>query len=171
MYKIIIFIIFSFSFAAQGTEMTFEEFAKVNYFAPIDKDYLELNAKCRKNYEDNGKKKAFEVILYNKDKHVFDLNKHYNSHYEGHKHLKRPFYSFTFWNWFNKVAIETKSYEFMSNTSQKNMRRNELISKELFEEIVNNGQFNIYFHYLMDNSKSKGKFFIVNPATVKSCFE
>ena len=85
--------------------------------------------------------------------------------------MKRPFYSFTFWNWFNKVAIETKSHQFMSNTDQKNMRRNELISKEMFMEIVENGQLTIYFHYLMDNAKSKGRFVIANPSEVKNCFD
>ena len=72
-----------FSSFLQANELTFDEFAGANFFAPIDESYLKLNAKCRKNFDDNGKKKAFEVILYNKDKHVFDLNKHYSSHHKG----------------------------------------------------------------------------------------
>ena len=51
------------------------------------------------------------------------------------------------------------------------MRRNELISKEMFMEIVENGQLTIYFHYLMDNAKSKGHFVIANPSEVKNCFD
>ena len=52
-----------------------------------------------------------------------------------------------------------------------NMRRNELISKELFTEIINEGKFSVFFHFLMDNSKSKGNFIITNPAIIKECFD
>ena len=96
MYKIYAFLMLIFFGFAQANELTFDEFANANFFAPIDDAYLKLNAKCRKNFDDNGKRKAFEVILYNKDKHVFDLNKHYSSHHKGLKYLKIPFYTFTF---------------------------------------------------------------------------
>ena len=171
MYKYFIFIILTFSCVIHSNELTFDEFTKTNFFAPIDNKYLKLKAECRKNYDEKGKRKAFEIILYNKNNHIFDLNKHYSSFHEGHKYLKRPFYSFTFWNWFNKVAIETNGAKFMSNTMQKNMRRNELISKELFTEIINEGKFSVFFHFLMDNSKSKGNFIITNPAIIKECFD
>ncbi len=170
-YKILIIIFGIFSPLLYGNELTFDEFSKANYFSQIGEEYLQLNAKCRKNYDEKGRKKAFEILLYNNGSHVFDLNKHYKSHHVGHKNLKRPFYSFTFWNWFNKIAIETSSVQFMSNTLQKNMRRNELISEQLFKEILNDGQFIIYFHYLMDNSKSKGKFIIENLSVLNECFK
>mgnify|MGYP005721291017 FL=1 len=69
------------------------------------------------------------------------------------------------------MAIETNGARFISNTMQKNMRRNELISKELFTEIINEGKFSVFFHFLMDNSKSKGNFIITNPAIIKECFD
>ena len=98
MYKIYFFLIIIFCGFLQAKELTFDEFASANFFAPIDESYLKLTAKCRKNFDDNGKKKAFEVILYNKDKHIFDLNKHYSSHHKGHKskiYNTSPFKNFT----------------------------------------------------------------------------
>ena len=57
----------------------------------------------------------------------------------------------------------------MTNTSQESMRRNELISEGLFNEIIRLGEFQVYFHYLLDNSKSVGNFKIVNPGDLIDC--
>ncbi len=168
MYKTVLLLLLCNALAVQADD--FDIFAKTNYFAEIDKPFLQLKAECRKNFDEKNNKKAFEIIFYSKGKHVFDLNKHFSSHHEGHKNLKTPFYSITFWNWFNALAIETENHQFVSNTTQKTMRRNELIPKELFYEIVTTGKFTVYFHYLMDNAKSMGSFTITNIDAVKSCF-
>jgi len=102
---------------------------------------------------------------------VFDLNKHFMSTQPGHRNLKKPFYSFTLWNWFNVVAIKTKNNKFISNTLQLDKRRSEIIPKNLVRDILDEGQFTVYFHYLMDNSKSIGTFKISNLKLLRSCFE
>ncbi|KRO76282.1 MAG: hypothetical protein ABS06_02530 [Methylophilales bacterium BACL14 MAG-120910-bin43] len=167
MHKIILLLLIHV-LSAQAD--AFGDFAKTNFFSEIDPSFLQLTAECRKNFDEKNNKKAFEILFYSKGKHVFDLNKHYSSHHEGHKNLKTPFYSITFWNWFNAIAIETESQQFVSNTTQKTMRRNELIPQELFDDIVTTGTFRVYFHYLMDNAKSMGEFTIGNSDDVRSCF-
>jgi len=138
-------------------EHSFKDFTEGNYFAPIDENYLQLKAVCRKNYDDKDRKKYYEVLFYSHDKHVFDL--------------KKPFYSFTLWNWFNAVAIKTKSEEFISNTAQLDKRRSEIIPRDLVKDILDDGRFTVYFHYLMDNSKSVGTFKVSNPELLRTCFE
>ena len=150
-------------------ELTYSEFTLGNSFSPIDESYLELEAKCRKSYDERNQKKYYEVLFYSKGKHVFDLNKHFKSNLVGRKNLKVPFYSLSVWNWFDTLAIKTQKHKFMTNTAQKTMRRNELIPEGLFSDIVRYGKFKVYFHYLLDNSKSVGNFKIINPTVVRDC--
>jgi hypothetical protein len=169
MHKFIILIIIFFSATSQGRELTYTEFTLGNSFSPIDENYLELEAKCRKSYDERDQKKYYEVLLYSRGKHVFDLNKHFKSNLVGRKNLKAPFYSLSVWNMFDTLSIKTKKHKFMTNTDQRTMRRNELIPKGLFDDIVKYGKFKIYFHYLLDNSKSVGNFKIINPKVVRDC--
>jgi hypothetical protein len=152
-------------------EHSFKDFTEGNYFAPIDENYLQLKAVCRKNYDNKDRKKYYEVLFYSHDKHVFDLNKHFIGTQPGHRNLKKPFYSFTLWNWFNAVAVKTKSEEFISNTAQLDKRRSEIIPRDLVKDILDDGRFTVYFHYLMDNSKSVGTFKVSNPELLRTCFE
>ena len=157
------------SFAFADTK-SFNEFSKKNYFAPIVNDALNLKVVCRKSFDDDNKKKYYELLFYNKGKNVFDLNKHFRAFKEGHKNIKTPFYSFTFWNWFQAIAIESGEKTFMTSTEQFSVRRSELIPSNLAEEIVSDGIFTIYFHYLKDNTKSFGLFTVTNPDVLKDCF-
>ena len=111
--------------------------------------------------------KSFDKITNNFE---FDLNKHFRSFKEGHKNLKTPFYSFTFWNWFQSIAIESGGQNFMTSTEQFSVRRSELVPSDLVTEIINDGLFSIYFHYLKDNTKSYGLFKVTNPEVLKDCF-
>ena len=169
MHKFIILIIFSFSVTSQARELSYTEFTLGNSFSPIDDSYLMLEAKCRKSYDEREQKKYYEVLLYSGGKHVFDLNKHFKSNLVGRKHLKIPFYSLSVWNWFDTLAIKTKKHKFMTNTDQRTMRRNELIPEGLFKDIIKYGKFKVYFHYLLDNSKSVGNFKIINPKALRDC--
>ena len=169
MHKLIIIIIILFSTIGQTRELTYNEFTLGNSFSPIDKSYLELEAKCRKSYDERDQKKYYEILLFSQGNHVFDFNKHFKSKLAGRKNLKTPFYSLSVWNWFDTLAIKTKKNKFMTNTDQITMRRNELIPEGLFEDIVKYGKFKVYFHYLLDNSKSVGNFKIINPKVVKDC--
>jgi len=168
MHKLIIIIIF-FSTICQSKELTYSEFTLGNSFSPIDESYLELEAKCRKSYDERNKKKYYEILLYSQGRHIFDFNKHFTSNLVGRKNLKLPFYSLSVWNWFDTLAIKTKKNKFMTNTDQRTMRRNELIPKGLFDDIIKYGKFKIYFHYLLDNSKSVGDFKIINPKVLRDC--
>ncbi len=152
-------------------EYTFKDFTEGNYFAPIDDSYLQLKAVCRKNYDEKDRKKYFEIMFFSNEKHVFDLNQHFMAFQTGYKNLKKPFYTFTVWNWFESIAIKSSQTEFMSNTPQLDRRRSELVPENLVEEMLTSGEFTIFFHYLMDNTKSKGQFRIINLGVVKSCFE
>ena len=89
MHKIILLLLIHV-LSAQAD--AFGDFAKTNFFSEIDPSFLQLTAECRKNFDEKNNKKAFEILFYSKGKHVFDLNKHYSSHHEGHKNLKTPFY-------------------------------------------------------------------------------
>ncbi len=169
MHKFIILIIFSFSVTSQARELSYTEFTLGNSFSPIDDSYLMLEAKCRKSYDEREQKKYYEVLLYSDGKHVFDLNKHFKSNLVGRKNLKIPFYSLSVWNWFDTLAIKTKKNKFITNTDQRTMRRNELIPEGLFSDIVKYGKFKVYFHYLLDNSKSVGNFKISNPKVLRDC--
>ena len=169
MHKFIILIIFSFSVTSQARELSYTEFTLGNSFSPIDDSYLMLEAKCRKSYDEREQKKYYEVLLYSDGKHVFDLNKHFKSNLVGRKNLKTPFYSLSVWNWFDTLAIKTKKNKFITNTDQRTMRRNELIPEGLFSDIVKYGKFKVYFHYLLDNSKSVGNFKISNPKVLRDC--
>jgi hypothetical protein len=169
MHKLIIVVIIFFSAACQGRELTYTEFTLGNSFSPIDESYLKLEAKCKKSYDERDQKKYYEILLFSKGKHVFDLNKHFKSNLIGRKNLKIPFYSLSVWNWFDTLAIKTKKHKFMTNTDQITMRRNELISEGLFSDIVKYGKFKVYFHYLLDNSKSVGNFKISNPKALRDC--
>ncbi len=169
MHKFIILIIFSFSVTSQARELSYTEFTLGNSFSPIDDSYLMLEAKCRKSYDEREQKKYYEVLLYSGGKHVFDLNKHFKSNLVGRKNLKTPFYSLSVWNWFDTLAIKTKKNKFITNTDQRTMRRNELIPEGLFSDIVKYGKFKVYFHYLLDNSKSVGNFKISNPKVLRDC--
>mgnify|MGYP001222412969 FL=1 len=168
MHRLIIIIII-FSTIGHARELTYAEFTSGNSFSPIDESYLELKAKCRKSYDQRNQKKYYEVLLYSRGEHVFDLNKHFKSKLVGRKSLKTPFYSLSLWNWFDTLAIKTKKHKFMTNTDQRTMRRNELISEGLFSDIVKYGKFKVYFHYLLDNSKSVGNFKITNLEVVRDC--
>ena len=169
MYKLIFITIIFFSTIGQARELTYTEFTLGNSFSPIDESYLELKAKCRQSFNEKKQKKYYEVLLYSKGEHVFDLNKHFKSNLVGRKHLKIPFYSLSVWNWFDTLAIKTKKHKFMTNTDQRTMRRNELIPEGLFKDIIKYGKFKVYFHYLLDNSKSVGNFKIINPKALRDC--
>ena len=169
MHKFIILIIIFFSVTSKARELSYTEFTLGNSFSPIDDSYLVLEAKCRKSYDEREQKKYYEVLLYSKGKHVFDFNKHFKTNLVGRKNLKIPFYSLSVWNWFDALAIKTKKNKFMTNTEQRTMRRNELIPKGLFDDIIKYGKFKIYFHYLLDNSKSVGNFKISNLKAVRDC--
>jgi len=162
------FLITPFSLA---TGQTFKEFTLGNYFAPIKESYLELSVVCRKNYDKKDRKKYYEILFFNQGKNVFDLNKHYKVYKEGHKNLKPPFYSFTVRNWFQTIAIQSGKNEFISTAQQINMRRNEIIPTSLSEAILKSGQFDMYFHYQNDNTKSLGKFKISNNKVLIDCFD
>ena len=150
---------------------SFEEFTLGNYFAPIDEKYEQLNVVCRKVYDDKDKKKYFEILFFNQGKNVFDLNKHYKTYLQGRKKLKPPIYSFTVRNWFQTIAIESGKANFITSTQQNILRRNEVIPENLSKAILKSGQFNIYFHYLNDNTKSVGKFKVSNNKVLIECFE
>jgi hypothetical protein len=167
-YLILLLLLINFP-AANG--QSFKEFTVGNYFAPINEKYLELTAVCRKNYDEKEKKKYFEILFYNQDKNVFDMNKHYKTYQQGHKNLKPPIYSFTVRNWFETIAIKSGKYEFITTTAQSNIRRNEIIPNNLSQEILNSGQFDMYFHYQNDNTKSVGRFKVINKEVLGNCFE
>ena len=150
---------------------SFEEFTLGNYFAPIDEKYEQLNVVCRKVYDDKDKKKYFEILFFNQGKNVFDLNKHYKTYLQGRKKLKPPIYSFTVRNWFQTIAIESGKANFITSTQQNILRRNEVIPENLSKAILKSGQFNIYFHYLNDNTKSVGKFKVSNNKVLIECFD
>lgn len=169
-YKLFLLILSLFSSLVLADTKSFNEFSTQNYFAPIVEDALKLKVVCRKSYDDNNKKKYYELLFYNNGKNVFDLNKHFRSFKEGHKNLKTPFYSFTFWNWFQSIAIESGGQNFMTSTEQFSVRRSELVPSDLVTEIINDGLFSIYFHYLKDNTKSYGLFKVTNPEVLKDCF-
>ena len=170
MNKLIIIIMsIFFSTIGQTKELTYKEFTLGNSFSPINKSYLELEAKCRKSYDEKDQKKYYEILLFSKGEHVFDLNKHFKSNLVGRKNLKTPFYSLSVWNWFDTLAIKTKKHKFMTNTDQRTIRRNELIPEGLFVDIVKYGKFKVFFHFLLDNSKSVGNFKIINPKVLRDC--
>jgi len=168
-YFIIFCLFYNFNLFAK--DHSFKDFTEANFFAPIDEDYLKLKAVCRQNYDDKNRKKYFEILFYSNQNHVFDLNKHFRAYELGHQNLKRPFYSFTVRNWFHALAIKTKNVNFISNTSQLTKRRNEIIPEKLFEDILGDGEFTLYFHYLMDNTKSSGNFQVINQEIVRKCFD
>ncbi len=168
MNKLIVLILF-FSNFILAKELTFNEFTEANFFSEIDPSFLDLEAKCRKNFDENDQIVFLEILLYSHGNNVFDFNKVYKSTLVGRENLKTPFYTFTVWNWFNALAIKTKKNKFMTNTDQESMRRNELISEDLFNDIIQEGDFQVYFHYLLDNTKSVGNFKINNPNTLKDC--
>ena len=150
---------------------SFTDFTAGNYFAPIDEKYLNLTVKCRKHYDEKERKKYFEILFYDQDKNVFDMNKHYKKYQQGHKNLKAPIYSFTVRNWFKTIAIKSGKYEFITTTDQSNIRRNEIIPDKLSQAILNSGQFDMYFHYQNDNTKSVGRFKVINKEVLGNCFE
>ena len=150
---------------------SFKEFTSGNYFAPIDERYLQLTAVCRKNFDEKDKKKYFEILFYNQGKNIFDMNKHYKIYQEGYKNLKPPIYSFTVRNWFQTIAIQSGKSEFITTTKQSSIRRNEVIPKILAESVLNSGQLDIYFHYQNDNTKSVGRFKVINKEVLGNCFE
>jgi|TARA_B110000093_G_C12814299_1_gene344148 hypothetical protein len=167
-YLILLLLLINFP-AANG--QSFKEFTVGNYFAPINEKYLELTAACRKNYDEKEKKKYFEILFYNQDKNVFDMNKHYKTYQQGHKNLKPPIYSFTVRNWFKTIGVKSGKYEFISTTDQRSIRRNEIIPDKLSQAILNSGQFDMYFHYQNDNTKSFGRFKVINKEVLGNCFE
>ena len=167
-YFLVTFLLLNFS-VANG--QSFKEFTEGNYFAPIDEKYLELTAVCRKNYDEKEKKKYFEILFYNQGKNVFDMNKHYKIYQQGYKNLKPPIYSFTVWNWFQTIAIQSGKPEFITTTQQSSIRRNEVIPSNLAEAILSSGQLDIYFHYQNDNTKSVGKFKVSNNKVLIGCFD
>ena len=167
-YLILLLLLINFP-AANG--QSFKEFTVGNYFAPINEKYLELTAACRKNYDEKEKKKYFEILFYNQGKNVFDMNKHYKIYQKGYKNLKPPIYSFTVRNWFQTVAIQSGKPKFITTTQQSSIRRNEVIPGNLAEAILSSGQFDIYFHFQNDNTKSVGKFKVSNNKVLIDCFD
>jgi hypothetical protein len=167
-YLILFLLLINFP-AANG--QSFKEFTVGNYFAPINEKYLELTAACRKNYDEKEKKKYFEILFYNQGKNVFDMNKHYKIYQQGYKNLKPPIYSFTVWNWFQTIAIQSGKPEFITTTQQSSIRRNEVIPNDLADLILSSGQLDMYFHYLNDNTKSVGKFKVSNNKVLIDCFD
>ena len=69
------------------------------------------------------------------------------------------------------IAIKSGKYEFITTTAQSNIRRNEIIPNNLSHEILNSGQFDMYFNYQNDNTKSVGRFKVVNEKVLGNCFE
>ncbi|MAS00214.1 MAG: hypothetical protein CMH24_02470 [Nitrosomonadales bacterium] len=171
MLKKIIWVLFLSTIFSSATGQTFKEFTSGNYFAPIDEKYLQLTAKCRKVYDEKDRKKYFEILFFNQEKNIFDMNKHYKTYLQGRKKLKPPVFSFTVRNWFQTIAIESGKYNFITTTDQNTLRRNEVIPKDLSKAILNSGQFNIYFHFLNDNTKSIGRFKVSNNKVLIDCFE
>ena len=167
--KIILSLCFVVSLVG-ADEQSFKEFTTQNYFAQIKNDALSLRVVCRKSYDDDDKKKYYELIFYNGKKNVFDLNKHFRAYQVGHRNLKTPFYSFTVWNWFQALAIKSKKETFITTTEQNTMRRSEIIPPELVSAIIYSAQFDIFFHYLKDNTKSTGSFKVSNPNVLRKCF-
>lgn len=150
---------------------SFKDFTSGNYFAPINEKYLKLTAVCRKNYDEKDRKKYFEILFYNQGKNVFDMNKHYKIYQQGHKNLTPPIHSFTVRNWFQTIAIQSGKSEFITTTRQSTMRRNEVIPNDLSQAILSSGQFDMYFHYQNDNTKSVGKFKVSNNKELINCFD
>lgn len=169
-YRLFFLTLSLFSSFAIADSKSFDNFSTQNYFAPIVEDALNLNVVCRKSYDDNNNKKYYELLFYNNGKNVFDLNKHFRAFKEGHKNIKTPFYSFTFWNWFQSIGVKSGNQSFLTSTEQFSVRRSELVPSKLVAEIVTNGSFVIYFHYLKDNTKSFGLFTVTNPDVLKDCF-
>ena len=167
-YCLFLVLIINFNSA---TGQSFKEFTSGNHFAGIDEKYLQINVACRKIYDEKKRKKYFELLFYNQDKNVFDMNKHYKVYQQGHKNLKPPIYSFTVRNWFRAIAIKSGKHEFITTTPQNNIRRNEVIPDNLAKAILNSGQFDMYFHYQNDNTKSIGKFKVSNKKDLVNCFE
>jgi hypothetical protein len=167
-YLLFLFLVTNFSYAVG---QSFNDFTLGNYFAPIDDKHLKLTVSCRKNYDEKERKKYFEILFYNQDKNVFDMNKHYKIYQQGHKSLKPPIYSFTVRNWFKTIAIKSGKYEFIATTSQSNIRRNEIIPDNLSKAILDSGHFDMYFHYQNDNTKSAGRFKVVNKEALENCFD
>jgi hypothetical protein len=167
-YSIFLFLMMPFSVLIG---QSFKDFTSGNYFSPINEKYLELNVVCRKNFDEKDKKKYFEILFYNQGKNVFDLNKHYKIYQQGHKNLTPPIYSFTVRNWFQTIAIKSGKHDFIATTQQTSMRRNEVIPNALSNAILNSGQFNMYFHYQNDNTKSFGKFKVTNNKELNECFD
>ena len=69
------------------------------------------------------------------------------------------------------IAIKSGKYEFITTTDQSNIRRNEIIPDKLSQAILNSGQFDMYFHYQNDNTKSVGRFKVINKEVLGNCFE
>ena len=65
MHRLFIVLLF-FTTITSAEELTFHEFTEGNFFSNIDPSYLELKAKCRKNYDDNNQIKFYEIILFSK---------------------------------------------------------------------------------------------------------
>jgi len=169
--KIFFLLLLISSYPLIASEKSFQEFTTKNYFAPIQEEALNLNVVCRKNFDDKGKKKYYELLFYNNNKNVFDLNQHFRAVQVGHKNLKIPFYSFTVWNWFQSIGIESKKNTFITTTEQSTIRRSELVSPLLVKSIIDSSKFKIYFHYLKDNTKSSGLFKVLNIKELNNCFE
>ena len=101
--RYLLFIFIFYSFLLHSKDHSFEDFTEANFFAAIDDSYLNLKALCRQSFDEKDRKKYYEILFYSNGKHVFDLNKHFRAFEIGHRNLKKPFYSFTVWNWFHSL--------------------------------------------------------------------
>ena len=70
-----------------------------------------------------------------------------------------------------RLQLKLKVKNSYQNTAQLDKRRSEIIPRDLVKDILDDGRFTVYFHYLMDNSKSVGTFKISNLELLRTCFE
>ncbi|MEK9916717.1 MAG: hypothetical protein VW645_04750 [Betaproteobacteria bacterium] len=112
---------------ANRSDVTFENFTQSLYFFPADEKFSSVTAVCknRTNYS--------EVLLYADGKKWFDLN-------QGGRHPD----SVTLWDWYNTVAIRSGDQTFIEHVTPKTRRWNAPISRDLSDEILRTGQFEVY---------------------------
>jgi len=155
------------------SDITFENFINAFYFFPVDRKFSMATAICnrRENYN--------EIVL------VTDLGKWFDLNQGGADE-----YSVSLWEWYNTVAIRSGVEKFIHHSKPVVYRWNAPIPQTLAEEILRNGQFEIYVEsnqyrsrgIMIDKSwKEKNKVFpnlnlkanvtIQNINEVRNCFD